>query len=99
MEYKDMERMYSPEQLHVGNTWWYIIAEPPVGSTKGGVLLGPYNSQAEAEKTAVEGINGSYEVIPLNTRDRNRAGHIIRHRRFASGTPLPQVLRRMKHTI
>lgn len=27
-DYKDMEqKIYSSEQLHVGNIWWYVVAK------------------------------------------------------------------------
>lgn len=94
-DYKGMERMYNPEQLHVGNTWWYVVAKHE-GRV---VLLGPYNTEQEANTVAVEKLDGTYEVVQLRTRDRAKATQLLRHRILSDNSDLGQALRRMKHTI
>lgn len=94
-DYKGLERMYNPEQLHTGNTWWYVVAKHEGRA----LLLGPYSDEQSANTTAMSKINGPYEVVSSKTRDRAKMTQQVRHMILSDTSDIGQALRRMKHTI
>ena len=61
------------------------------------VVLGPYNSEEEANRVGFEKIGGSFEVISLATRDPQRATKILKYKRFHQTARLEEALKRAKH--
>ena len=96
MTYNKLERIYDAARLpRLSNEFYYIYCK-----SEGKVcLLGPYNSESEANQVAVSKLSGAYEVIPLKTRDRSRATSILKHRLLTESGDLGEALRRVRHSV
>ena len=64
------------------------------------IILGAYNTEEEANQVGFSKIDsGNFEIIPLNTRNVQRANHILKYRRFHQEARLEEVLKRAKHKM
>ena len=85
-----------PVRPHIGGNYWYIVTK----ENGQWVVAGPYSDAREAEEIAVAKITTDYEIVAMNTRDRNEATRRVRHKvLLRNGGSLSESLQRMKHTI
>lgn len=87
-----------PVRPHIGRNYWYIVTK----SEGKMVLAGPYIDEREAEDIAMEPgkITTDYEIVAMDTRNRDEATRRLRHKiLIGNGGSLEKALRRMKHTI
>jgi len=88
--------MKMPSMPRIGREYHYIVTK--IRGRQ--VLLGPYDDEKEANEFALGKVNTGYKVITLPTRDRNKAGQILRHTILsAPGGNLEDSLKRMKRKI
>jgi len=68
-------------RLEVGPYYWVI------GTADGGTYIdGPHGTEISARQFARQKFDeGRWKVVPLNTRDPNRAKQILRHQMAAGG--------------
>ena len=76
--------------------YWILAVEPTSGRP---IVLGWYSSEAEANDIGFNKCGGSFEVIPLQTRDVGLATKILKHRRFEQSEQLAEVLKRARHKV
>ena len=76
--------------------YWLCAIEKTTGTP---IVDGPYNSEEEARNIGFSKIRDDWEVIPMKTRDRNRATAMFRHMRFMNSGDLLEVLKRTRHKI
>jgi len=85
-----------PTRPHIGQDWWYIVTK----EQGAWVVAGPYSDAREAEEIAIAKITTDYEIVAMNTRDRDEATRRVRHKvLLRDGGSLSESLQRMKHTI
>ena len=77
--------------------YWILAVDKPTGRP---VILGPFDTQDEANKIGFEKIDsGNFEVVPLNTRDSQKAKDKLKYRRFHQEAKLEEVLKRAKYQV
>ena len=76
--------------------YWILAVEPITGRP---VVLGPYSTESEANDVGFNKCGGTFEVLPLKTRDVGLATKILKHRRFEQSEQLAEVLKRAKHKV
>ena len=74
--------------------YWLLAVHSPSGRH---IYMGPYDTEDEANKVGFEKIGDSFEVLPLKTRDPNRATKILKYKRFHRTAKLEEALKRAKH--
>jgi len=78
-----------------GQMYWYVY------TLKQGkhVLIGPYETQQDAGKSARQKISGwSYKIIGFRTRNRAAAVQMLKHD-ISSGGTMSKALESMRHTV
>ena len=78
-----------------GQMYWYVY------TLKQGkhVLIGPYETQQDAGKSARQKISGwSYKVIGFRTRNRAAAVQMLKHD-ISNGGTMSKALESMRHTV
>jgi hypothetical protein len=81
--------------LFPGHEYFWILAVAPVSRRP--VILGPYQSEDEANRVGLEKVDGPFEVVPLSTRDTSKATKILKYRRFHKTAQLDEALKRAHH--
>lgn len=77
--------------------FWLLAVDKASGRP---IILGPYDTEEEGNRVGFEKIDsGNFEVIPLNTRNVQRANHILKYRRFDQTAKLEEALKRAKHSV
>jgi len=78
------------------NYSWILTVDKNTGRP---VVLGPYNSDDEANQIGFGKLGGQFEVIALKTRDVGLATKILKHRRFMETEKLDEALKRARHKV
>ena len=82
--------------LRTRHEYYWILARDP--TTSGPIILGAYNTMEEANQVGFQKIHsGQFEVIPLLTRDADRANHMLKYRNFHKLERLEEIVKRAKH--
>lgn len=77
--------------------YFWILATAPNGRP---VILGAYATEDEANRVGLEKIKeGTFEVVPLKTRDAATATKCLKYRRFHQTAQLEEALKRAKHQV
>jgi len=77
--------------------YWLLAVDKVSGRP---VILGPFDTEEEGNRIGFSKIDsGNFEVIPLNTRNAQRANHILKYRRFNQTAKLEEALKRAKHSV
>jgi len=84
------ERVRSSHQEY----YWLLAQDPKSGKS---VILGPYVTEDDANRIGFVKLAGSFEVIPLPTRDPGKATKMLKYRRFHQTAKLEEALKRAKH--
>jgi len=92
-------KQFNYQMPHVGKNFWYIVAKADAGSKTRMILLGPYPTEEKAFEVATDKLNTTFDVIELNTRDRNAATQILRHRVLNDSKDISLSIRRMRHQV
>lgn len=77
-----------------GRTWFWCWTENPRP-----VLLGPFNTQYEANQCGYRDLQGVFEVVALPTRDRGRATQMLKYRRLGQTHDIETSLERVRHKL
>lgn len=77
--------------------YYWILTVDRVSSRP--VILGPYSTEEEANQIGFGKLGGSFEVVPLRTRDVGLATKVLKHRRFMTTDQLSEALKRARHKI
>ena len=75
--------------------YWWIVADWNGKS----VVIGPANSQEEANRMGYEKLDTQFNVVTLPTRDRGRATAMLKARKLQDGAGLNAALEKMRHKI
>ena len=88
-----------PENYPTDNNLYYWILAVDNSSGRP-IILGPYDTEQEANSIGLTKIDsGNFEVVPLNTRNVQKANQVLKYRRFHQTARLEEALKRAKHTI
>jgi hypothetical protein len=80
----------------IDKTYYWVAA---VTSLTGQlVVLGPYDTEEEANQVGFEKVGGTFSVEPLRTKDVGRATRVLKYKRFHQTANLEEALKRAKHT-
>ena len=64
------------------------------------VILGPYDSESEANRVGFEKItDGQFQVFMLSTRNRVMARDLLKYKRFDQTAKLEETLKRAKYQV
>jgi len=63
------------------------------------VVIGPKDTEADANSFAYEKLDVEFEIIPLDTRNRARATSIIKAKRLDATGDLAGALQRARHKV
>lgn len=75
-------------------TWFWCWTEHPRP-----VLLGPFNTQYEANQCGYRDLQGVFEVVELPTCDRARATQILKYRKLGQTHNIETSLERIRHKL
>lgn len=81
----------TPQQMY----YWILAVDKNTGRP---VVLGAYNSEESANRVGFEKIDGTFEVVPLPTRDSSKATKILKYKRFNQTAKLEEAFKRARHT-
>lgn len=75
--------------------YWILAVDKSSGRP---LILGAYDTEEEANQVGFQKIDsGNFEVVPLRTRNVQRANRILKYRRFHQTERLEEGLKRAKH--
>jgi len=89
------QRSRSVERRGTQSFYWIKGFDP---LDKRMIVSGPYYSYQEAMNTGVN-IDGEYEIVTLNTKDKAKATQIMKHGRLMAGDGMHNALSRAGHDI
>ena len=76
--------------------YWWIVTFTEQGRL---VVLGPYESETEANRLGVSKLAGNFQVIELQTADQAKATKIIKYNLFKESNDLERALQKARHQI
>lgn len=87
------ERLYQPAK---DKRIYYWIVSTFQGRR---IILGPEVDEARANEIGFEKLEGSFEVVPLPTRDQNTATRMLKHRFLVDTGDIGGALKRARHKV
>lgn len=63
------------------------------------VVLGPYNTEEEANEIGYQQLDGMYQIHTLKTRDQGKATRALKHEKLVDTSNLDESLQRMRHKL
>ena len=89
------QELYNDETAIPGRVYYWVLTVHK--ETGRPIILGAYATEEDANKIGFEKLDGSFEVIPLDTKDVNKATKMLKYRRFSQTARLEEALKRAKH--
>ena len=76
-------------------TWYWVSAITNVSGKP--IILGPFDTEEEANMVGFNKVGGTFRVVPLSTKDPGRATRILKYMRLNQTANLEEALKRVDH--